>query len=228
MTSRIRYTADHLARTAAVSTSPADMLERLGVPVEPAALYYLHRRLRHYGTDVSHFTGGPSARRRLLTRASLGPAVAGSRSLAELLRRLGLVDNGTSRRLVKSSIEAYALSTAHFTGQSWRRGLPSPARKPAEALLRKSPAGSARTAAALLRRALLEQGVPHRCAECGLGDTWQNRRLVLEVDHINGDRSDNRPENLRFLCPSCHSQTTTFSRRPTSGGTGARGGRRAQ
>nr|WP_233435863.1 MULTISPECIES: HNH endonuclease [Streptomyces] len=38
-------------------------------------------------------------------------------------------------------------------------------------------------------------------------------RLVLEIDHINGDRLDNRRENLRYLCPSCHSQTQTFSNR---------------
>ncbi|MFE2931499.1 HNH endonuclease signature motif containing protein [Streptomyces sp. NPDC059278] len=38
-------------------------------------------------------------------------------------------------------------------------------------------------------------------------------RLVLEIDHINGDRLDNRQKNLRYLCPSCHSQTETFSKR---------------
>ncbi|MFE7410356.1 HNH endonuclease [Streptomyces laurentii] len=41
----------------------------------------------------------------------------------------------------------------------------------------------------------------------------QGRRLVLEIDHANGDRLDNRAENLRYLCPSCHSQTGTFSNR---------------
>ncbi|MFE1246509.1 HNH endonuclease [Streptomyces sp. NPDC058766] len=64
----------------------------------------------------------------------------------------------------------------------------------------------------LLRRALDDLGVPHVCGECGTGESWQGRRLVLEIDHIDGDRLDNRIENLRYLCPSCHGQTRTHSR----------------
>lgn len=39
------------------------------------------------------------------------------------------------------------------------------------------------------------------------------KELILELDHINGIRNDNRLENLRFLCPNCHSQTPTFKGR---------------
>lgn len=61
----------------------------------------------------------------------------------------------------------------------------------------------------ILNNSLLEE----KCAKCGLGTNWNNERLVLQLDHINGTNTDNRLENLRFLCPNCHSQTDTFGGR---------------
>jgi hypothetical protein len=43
-----------------------------------------------------------------------------------------------------------------------------------------------------------------------IGPNWNNKGLVLQLDHINGVHNDNRVENLRILCPNCHSQTDTF------------------
>jgi Zn finger protein HypA/HybF involved in hydrogenase expression len=50
----------------------------------------------------------------------------------------------------------------------------------------------------------------HNCSECDIGKTWNNKPLVLEIDHIDGDRSNNYYSNLRYICPNCHSQTDTF------------------
>jgi 5-methylcytosine-specific restriction endonuclease McrA len=49
-----------------------------------------------------------------------------------------------------------------------------------------------------------------KCAECGITDLWNGKSLSLELDHINGDKHNNTRENLRYLCPNCHSQTNTF------------------
>ena len=64
---------------------------------------------------------------------------------------------------------------------------------------------------AKIRRYLIEHEIlDYRCAVCGLEDYWQEKNLTLELDHINGDCCDNHLDNLRFLCPNCHSQTSTF------------------
>jgi hypothetical protein len=53
----------------------------------------------------------------------------------------------------------------------------------------------------------------NECSECGVKDIWNNKKLSLQLDHKNGDGNDNALQNLRFLCPNCHSQTNTFAGR---------------
>ena len=50
-----------------------------------------------------------------------------------------------------------------------------------------------------------------KCEICGCSNEWNGKPLILQLDHINGNHSDNRLENLRIVCPNCHSQTETFS-----------------
>ena len=62
------------------------------------------------------------------------------------------------------------------------------------------------------RQRLIEDNLmEYKCSLCGNTGEWNGRKLVLQVDHINGDHCDNRLENLRFLCPNCHSQTDSFA-----------------
>ncbi|GAB3863771.1 hypothetical protein GCM10028801_31960 [Nocardioides maradonensis] len=51
------------------------------------------------------------------------------------------------------------------------------------------------------------------CAVCGIADEWNGQELVLVLDHIDGDSTNNARENLRMVCPNCDSQLPTFKNR---------------
>ncbi|MFJ3618533.1 HNH endonuclease signature motif containing protein [Streptomyces iakyrus] len=211
---RRRYPEQLLREAAARSHSIREMVQYMGLSPRDSPYGYIRKQLNAFGIDTSHFTGGRTYHSgALFPREDITRAVAASHSLSGVLRVLGLSPlGGSGRAKARRSIEFYGLSTGHFTGQGHFRGTPSPRRKSADQILVHRAPGSPRTQTVLLRRALDDLGVAHVCSECGTGESWQGRRLVLEIDHIDGDRLNNRIENLRYLCPSCHSQTQTHSR----------------
>lgn len=153
-----------------------------------------------------------SSHRARPTPEELRVAVAESISLAEVLRRLGRPGSGTQRAYLRQWIAEDQLATEHFLGQAHQRGKRGPAlgRRPEEILVKHD--GERRTRTVVLRRALHEMGVPEECADCGVGPEWLGKPMTLEVDHVNGDWSDDRLENLRLLCPNCHAVTNTWCR----------------
>ena len=62
-------------------------------------------------------------------------------------------------------------------------------------------------------REYLSEQQDGRCAICGIDDTWNGVALALIVDHVNGDATNDRRENLRLICPNCDSQLPTFKAR---------------
>jgi 5-methylcytosine-specific restriction endonuclease McrA len=70
-----------------------------------------------------------------------------------------------------------------------------------------------RTSRHHLKRRLLAEGLKeNRCEQCGISD-WQGKPLNMQLHHLNGNGTDNRLENIVFLCGNCHSQTDTYGGR---------------
>jgi hypothetical protein len=139
-------------------------------------------------------------------------AVQSSVSVAEVLRRLNLTPSGANYKFVHSWVARLSLETAHLLGQGHLKGKShSWAEKtPTDAILVENStyANTSALKARLIREGVLES----RCGECGISE-WQGRPLSLVLDHLNGVNNDHRRDNLRLLCPNCHSLTDTFAGR---------------
>lgn len=140
----------------------------------------------------------------------LAQVVADSYSLGECLRRLGLSFTGNSRVKLRAAIAEFGLNTTHFRPNG--RSFEAKARS-AKSLADHLVLGSTITSSALKRKLWAQGVLPRVCQECGQDEAWNGKKLVLQLDHINGNRRDNRIENLRIVCPNCHTQTHTFAGR---------------
>ena len=155
-------------------------------------------------------------RKRKYTKEFLSPLVKQSVNYTNLINKLGLKVTGGIHRLITMRIKEYGIDTSHFTGSAWSKGKTKSTdiriknqglkiRTPNEKVFCEN---SGYNSSKIYER-LVELGWVEECLICKIKD-WMGTPIRLHVDHKNVNHSDNRVENLRFLCPNCHQQTDTW------------------
>lgn len=133
--------------------------------------------------------------------------VMNSDSISTVMRGFDTKCHGNMYRLVVKKINDLNISTSHFVGNGVNKFGTTPLH---EIIIEGKHPHYNRGA---LKARLYREGLKtEKCEECGIKD-WNGKKISFHLDHINGHGKDHRFENLKILCPNCHSQTPTFAGR---------------
>ena len=136
--------------------------------------------------------------------------VANANSYSDCLRAVGLqTSGGSSTDTLKRRIAELNCDTSHFKRGVNNIGKAYNAKYTMDEILVEN--SSYANIASLKRRLIKEKILDYKCAICGNIGEWNGQPLSLQLDHRDGNNRNHTKENLRFLCPNCHSQTDTFA-----------------
>ena len=139
--------------------------------------------------------------RKYYTKDTIIDTARNCTSIAGFLRGLGLVPKGHNYNTAKKLIEQHNIDISHWTGSLWSKG-------------KHLKQGGAYVSNHHRKKSLIsERG--HKCEKCK-NTTWNELPITIELEHIDGDRTNNLDDNLLLLCPNCHSQTPTWRRQKNS------------
>lgn len=169
--------------------------------VSPSTVRY---HLNKYKLKTNYGFGSENGAKIKWTNKELAFAVKNSETKAQVLEKIGLSKHSHNYNIINKYIKKLNLDISHFNPGKYSYAKPYPDKD----VFKKC---STYKTSKLYKR-LVKMGREERCEMCGLETVWNNKPIRLQVHHINGINNDHRLENLRFLCPNCHSQTKTYCR----------------
>jgi hypothetical protein len=129
-------------------------------------------------------------------------------SITNCLKQQGLVPSGGNYKAFNQRVKELGIDISHFTGQGHLKGKTH--NWALEIAIEDAFVIGGNLSSFSLHKKIKKYNLKeYKCSICGISD-WLGEKLSLHLDHINGINNDNRLENLRFLCPNCHSQTDTY------------------
>jgi hypothetical protein len=146
-------------------------------------------------------------------KENLSFIVSNSFTKSEVLKKLGLRSAGNNGITLNKYIELYDLDISHFK-KRWENMIQKVknSKIPLELILIEN----SNFNRSHLKERLYESGLKiKKCEKCGQDESWNNEKISLILDHINGIYNDNRIENLRILCPNCNATLPTHCRKTT-------------
>lgn len=182
--------------------APAETSSILVWTSKPSSFAYLFERVRTMGKKSSILWS--------ISKEKMQSIIDECSSLGEVIERFGLVRNGNYQTLYKKiehdNIDISELRKRTLLAASIRASQTVNKVQTEQMLV----SGSTTSTQVIKRRVLKDGLLKYQCEKCLNDGTWLDQSISLQLDHRNGDSSDHRLENLRFLCPNCHSQTETF------------------
>lgn len=146
-----------------------------------------------------------------LSKSEFESLIKSCHNIKEVLFKLNLsaVGNSWAYSLVKKRMSELGLSGEDFIGKSIMISAIKQNKKDNKEVFIEHSSTSRNVAR---RKIIADNLIEYKCSCCGISE-WNGKPLSLELDHINGINDDHRLNNLRFLCPNCHSQTETYGSR---------------
>lgn len=141
----------------------------------------------------------------------LKDVVKNSQTYSDILRYFNLSNKGGNHKTLKSRLDYENIDYNHIKTYDFTERGRVKQQLSLEEVLNKFCLSDKEINRSNLKRYILKFNLlEYKCQECDNVGYHNNKTLSLHLDHINGNPKDNRLENLRFLCPNCHSQTETY------------------